>query len=287
MPCSCGPRGSRWHAGARRCRTCAATSRRHRARGGGRCSGQRAGATRRLPGREPLHDLGLQVRPARGGREAAQASVAGTGSPARAGTVDGVLVGPSPAATAEQREQLERLQQAIAELLPPHQRHVPRAPRGLPGVRGGARESPRPGRRRARRLTHTLGRVPRVQREAGVTWEGNVARGSGAISGATGAFSELPYSLATRIEKPSGKTSPEELLAAAHAACFAMSLASELSSAGSPPEHLDVRATVTLDQVEDGSHRIVASELLARARVTGTDRETLERLAAARVRAAR
>jgi lipoyl-dependent peroxiredoxin len=121
--------------------------------------------------------------------------------------------------------------------------------------------------------------VPRVQREAGVTWEGNVARGSGAISGATGAFSELPYSLATRIEKPDGKTSPEELLAAAHAACFAMSLASELSSAGSPPEHLDVRATVTLDQVEDGSHRIVSSELLARARVTEMDQETLERLA--------
>jgi osmotically inducible protein OsmC len=121
--------------------------------------------------------------------------------------------------------------------------------------------------------------VPRVQRSAGVTWEGNVARGSGEISGATGAFSDLPYSLATRIEKPDGKTSPEELLAAAHAACFTMSLASELSSAGSPPDHLDVHATVTLDQVEDGSHRIVASELLARARVKEIDSETLERRA--------
>jgi lipoyl-dependent peroxiredoxin len=121
--------------------------------------------------------------------------------------------------------------------------------------------------------------MPRVQREAQVTWEGNVARGSGAISGATGAFTELPYSLAARIEKPDGKTSPEELLAAAHAACFAMSLAGELAGAGSAPEHLDVRATVTLDQVEDGSHRIVSSELLARARVTGMDKGTLERLA--------
>jgi osmotically inducible protein OsmC len=121
--------------------------------------------------------------------------------------------------------------------------------------------------------------MPRVQREAQVTWEGNVARGSGAISGATGAFTELPYSLAARIEKPGGKTSPEELLAAAHAGCFAMSLAGELAGAGSAPEHLDVRATVTLDQVEDGSHRIVSSELLARARVTGMDKETLERLA--------
>jgi osmotically inducible protein OsmC len=122
--------------------------------------------------------------------------------------------------------------------------------------------------------------VPRVQREANVTWEGNVARGSGAISAATGTFSELPYSLASRIEKADGKTSPEELLAAAHAACFAMSLAGELAGAGTPVEHLDVRATVTLDQVEDGSHRIVSSELLARARVKELDAETLNRLAA-------
>lgn len=122
--------------------------------------------------------------------------------------------------------------------------------------------------------------MPRVQRSADVTWEGNVARGSGAITGSTGTFADLPYSLASRIEKADGKTSPEELLAAAHAACFAMGLAGELAGAGSPVEHLDVRATVTLDQVEDGSHRIVASELLARARVKEIDAETLQRLAA-------
>jgi osmotically inducible protein OsmC len=121
--------------------------------------------------------------------------------------------------------------------------------------------------------------VPRVAREATVTWEGNVARGSGAITAATGAFAGLPYSLASRIERPDGETSPEELLAAAHAACFAMSLASELSNAGSPPKHLDVRAIVTLDEVEGGSHRIVASELLARARVKEIDEATLQRLA--------
>jgi osmotically inducible protein OsmC len=123
--------------------------------------------------------------------------------------------------------------------------------------------------------------MPRVQREANVTWKGNVARGSGAISAATGAFDALPYSLATRIEKPDGNTSPEELLAAAHAACYAMSLASELTSAGSPPEHLDVHATVTLDEVEGGSHRIVASDLLARARVKETDQGKLDGLAQA------
>jgi osmotically inducible protein OsmC len=112
-----------------------------------------------------------------------------------------------------------------------------------------------------------------------VAWEGNVVRGSGAVSAATGAFTSLPYSLASRVEQPGGKTSPEELLAAAHAACYAMSLAGELSGAGSPPEHLGVHATVTLDQVEDGSHRIVASELLARARVKEMNQPTLDRLA--------
>ena len=81
------------------------------------------------------------------------------------------------------------------------------------------------------------------------------------------------------MKKPEGKTSPEELLAAAHAACYAMSLAGELAGAGSPPEHLDVRATVTLDQVEDGSHRIVASEVLARARVNEVDKQALQQLA--------
>ena len=58
-----------------------------------------------------------------------------------------------------------------------------------------------------------------------------------------------------------------------------MSVASELTSAGTPPERLDVTATVTLDEVEGGSHRIVSSELLARARVTGIDAAGFERLA--------
>ena len=121
--------------------------------------------------------------------------------------------------------------------------------------------------------------MPRIQRNATVMWEGNVARGSGTITGATGAFSELPFSLASRVEKPDGKTSPEELLAAAHAACYGMSLAGELAGAGSAPERVEVVATITLDEVEDGSHRIVASELLARARVKEMDQATLERLA--------
>ena len=73
--------------------------------------------------------------------------------------------------------------------------------------------------------------MPRIERTAEVIWEGNVARGLGAISAGTGAFSDLPFSLPTRIGQAEGKTSPEELLAAAHAGCLSMSLASELTTA--------------------------------------------------------
>ena len=121
--------------------------------------------------------------------------------------------------------------------------------------------------------------MARVQRSADVTWSGNVARGGGEITAATGAFGPLPYSLATRVGAVEGKTSPEELLAAAHAGCYAMSLAGEIAGEGTPADRVSVRATVTLDEVEDGSHRIVASELHARARVRGMDAATFQRLA--------
>ena len=84
--------------------------------------------------------------------------------------------------------------------------------------------------------------MPRIVREADVSWEGNLARGTGAITAATShAFEALGYSLPIRIAAaPEGKTSPEELLAAAHGGCFTMSLAGELTGAGTPPGHRDV-----------------------------------------------
>ena len=109
--------------------------------------------------------------------------------------------------------------------------------------------------------------MPRIRRQADVVWEGNVARGQGRITAGTGAFSDLPYSLPVRIEPPADKTSPEELLAAAHAGCFGMSLATELTSAGTPPERLDVSCTVTMDEVEGKGHVIVDSTIEARAQV--------------------
>ena len=109
--------------------------------------------------------------------------------------------------------------------------------------------------------------MPRAAREAEVTWEGSSAKGRGAITAASsGAFAGLAYSEPARIGDPGGETSPEELIAAAHAACFAMSLAAELTRAKAPPERLTVRAEVVIDEVESGDHRIVSSSLTARAR---------------------
>jgi lipoyl-dependent peroxiredoxin len=120
-----------------------------------------------------------------------------------------------------------------------------------------------------------------VEQRASCVWTGTLTEGEGRVSAeSSGLFADAPVTWKARSEEAGTTTSPEELLAAAHAACFAMSLAGELAGAGSAPDQLDVRATVTLDQVEDGSHRIVSSELLARARVTEMDGPTLQRLAA-------
>jgi len=114
--------------------------------------------------------------------------------------------------------------------------------------------------------------VPRIVRDADAAWEGNVARGAGTLAAATsGAFAGLAFSLPTRIGKAEGSTSPEELLAAAHAGCFTMSLASELTSAGTPPGRLDVRCRITMDEVEGEGHRIVHSALDVRGRVSESD----------------
>jgi osmotically inducible protein OsmC len=113
--------------------------------------------------------------------------------------------------------------------------------------------------------------VPRITRTAEVVWKGNVARGNGSISAGTGAFEALPFSLPTRIGDPAGKTSPEELLAAAHAGCFAMSLASELVRAGVTPGRLDVRCEILMDEVEGEGHQIVGSSLRVRVAADGID----------------
>ena len=124
--------------------------------------------------------------------------------------------------------------------------------------------------------------MPRIVREADVMWEGNLARGTGALTAATsGAFRGLPYSLPTRVGAAEGSTSPEELLAAAHGGCFTMSLAGELTRAGTPPGRLDVRCTITMDEVEGRGHLIVQSALDVRARVADLGPGQLEAAVAA------
>ncbi len=106
-------------------------------------------------------------------------------------------------------------------------------------------------------------------RRAEATWSGPLATGSGTVSAlSSGSFTDLPVSWAARTEAPGGKTSPEELLAAAHAACFEMALSGALGRAGTPPERLDVSAEVTFDKLEAG-WRVVSSALTVRGVVPG------------------
>ena len=119
-----------------------------------------------------------------------------------------------------------------------------------------------------------------TSRRALVTWRGPLATGSGSVTGSSsGTFTDLPVSWPSRIETPDGRTSPEELLAAAHASCFSMALSSRLAKAGAPPEQLEVGATVTLADA-DGGRRVTSSVLDVRLTGGGVDTETLEQLAA-------
>ena len=118
-------------------------------------------------------------------------------------------------------------------------------------------------------------------RRADATWEGDLTSGSGVVSANTSRlFTDLRVSWASRTAAPDGRTSPEELLAAAHASCFAMALAHNLKGAGTPPQRLEVSATVTFDQV-GGAWRVVSSALTVRGQVQGADGAALQRAAEA------
>lgn len=117
-------------------------------------------------------------------------------------------------------------------------------------------------------------------REAEIVWEGALASGAGTLSGGSGALGQLPVTWASRTERPDGKTSPEELIAAAHASCFAMALSLLLGENHAPPERVVVKAACTLDEV-DGAPRITTVQLTVQARVPGLEpasfEETVER----------
>jgi osmotically inducible protein OsmC len=109
-----------------------------------------------------------------------------------------------------------------------------------------------------------------AERTGSVVWEGSLARGSGTLDSGSGALAELPVTWAARTEAPEGKTSPEELIAGAHATCFTMALALVLGQAGTPPQRIASEARCVLDEV-DGAPRITAVALSVHGRVDGLD----------------
>jgi lipoyl-dependent peroxiredoxin len=107
-----------------------------------------------------------------------------------------------------------------------------------------------------------------TERRAEVTWRGDLQSGNGTIERVTsGAFGPLDVSWAARTQEPGGKTSPEELIAAAHASCFSMQLSSVLAKAGTPPDTLSVSATVTFVP----GTGITSSALVVRGEIPGID----------------
>jgi osmotically inducible protein OsmC len=120
-----------------------------------------------------------------------------------------------------------------------------------------------------------------VVRKAAVTWEGDLMKGRGRLTAATsGAFKDLPVTWASRTEAPDGRTSPEELVASAHASCFAMAFSAGLARAGTPGDKLEVQATVTFDKMEAG-WRIKSSALEVTGWVKGIDATAFEKAAQA------
>jgi osmotically inducible protein OsmC len=109
-------------------------------------------------------------------------------------------------------------------------------------------------------------------RKSTALWRGDALHGSGTLTTQSGAFREQPYSFKTRFQSEDGKagTNPEELLAAAHAGCYAMALSFALVNAGHPPAELNVTAGVSLEKVGEG-FAITSIALEVGAHITGID----------------
>jgi lipoyl-dependent peroxiredoxin len=118
-----------------------------------------------------------------------------------------------------------------------------------------------------------------MKRSATANWKGGLKGGKGTFSAASGTFTNVPYNFVQRFENDTG-TSPEELIAAAHASCFSMALAAQLEAAGLTPENVDARATVTLDKVE-GGFAVTSSHLDVTVKLTNPDQQKFEAAAQA------
>ncbi len=113
-----------------------------------------------------------------------------------------------------------------------------------------------------------------VERRAHVVWEGDLARGSGTLTeDSSGALTDAPVTWASRVERSDGKTSPEELIAAAHASCYSMAFSNVLAEGGNAPERLEVEAVCTFD---DQAIKITTVDLNVRGKVPGITEEEFE-----------
>jgi len=115
-------------------------------------------------------------------------------------------------------------------------------------------------------------------RKATTIWTGDLIKGSGTFTTGSGALDAQAVTWAARTESPEGKTSPEELIAAAHSSCYSMAFSAALGRNGTPPEELEVTAEVTLAKVQDVP-TVVSSNLNVRARIPGLAVETFNELA--------
>jgi osmotically inducible protein OsmC len=114
--------------------------------------------------------------------------------------------------------------------------------------------------------------MPEIKRKAGALWGGNLKFGHGMISTESNVLFETPYSFGTRFEEEEG-TNPEELIAAAHAACFSMAFANTLDQEGYEPTSIDTQATCTITGKKEGGFEIAKMELHIRGEVEGLDDE--------------
>lgn len=116
-----------------------------------------------------------------------------------------------------------------------------------------------------------------MKRSASAVWQGNLKQGRGVLASESGVLKETPYSFATRFESTPG-TNPEELIAAAHAGCFAMAFSAELGKAGFTPDRISSKATVHLE-MPGGTPTITKIELQMSARIPGIDEAKFKEIA--------
>ena len=117
-----------------------------------------------------------------------------------------------------------------------------------------------------------------MESNAGAVWKGNLKDGNGVISTGSGVLSNIPYTFKTRFEGAKG-TNPEELIAAAHSACFSMAFGAELGKAEIRPESIDTKSTVVLSQ-SSGGFAVTESRLVTVVTAPGGDRAKIEAAAA-------